>query len=125
MKRLLSIILIMGLTLGLSSCMKDDDNPSPDPNQTVEEMEELSVSDDFDWKTSESVLLKVKGLRNGTVKVKGLNGKTYYKGFHNMFTHVSTMITLPDKIDEVRIEYNEETATVPIVDKKIIHSFIE
>lgn len=125
MKRLLTMTLVLGITVGLSSCMKDDDNFSPDPNQTVEEMEELSVSDDFNWKTSESVLLKVKGLYNGTVKVKDLNGKTYYKGFHNMFTHVSTMITLPDKIDEVKIEYNGETTTVPIVDKKIIHSFIE
>jgi len=105
--------------------MKDDDDSNPDPNQTVEEMDELSVSDSFDWKTSESVLLKVEGLYNGTVKVKSMNGKTYYKEFHNMFTHVSTMITLPDKIDEVKIEYNGETATVPIVDKKIIHSFIE
>ena len=125
MKQILTITLILSFITVLSSCMKDDDDSNPDPNQTVEEMDELSVSDSFDWKTSESVLLKVEGLYNGTVKVKSMNGKTYYKEFHNMFTHVSTMITLPDKIDEVKIEYHGETATVPIVDKKIIHSFIE
>ena len=125
MKRYLTIALVLGLVAGLSSCMKDEDTFKPDPNQPVEEMEDLSVSDNFSWKTSESILLKVEGLYNGTVKVKSINGKTYYKEFHNMFTHVSTMITLPDKIEEVKIEYNGETAIVPIVDKKIIHSFIE
>lgn len=124
MKKLVYIIII-GLAFTLSSCMKNDDDPEPDPNQNVDSMKELEVSDDFNWKTSGSVLLKVRGLHNGTVKVKGQNGKVYYKGFHNMFTHISTMITLPEKVTEVEIAYNGETATVPVVDNRITHSFIE
>lgn len=124
MKKLVYIILI-GLAFTLSSCMKDDSDTNPDSDQNVDSMQELNVSDNFDWKTSGSVLLKVKGLQNGTVTVKGLNGKVYYKGFHNMFIHISTMITLPDKVTEVEIAYNGETATVPVVDNRITHSFIE
>ncbi|MCF8309108.1 MAG: hypothetical protein K9I68_08875 [Bacteroidales bacterium] len=123
----LVLMVVLSFIIGLSSCMKDetDTQPEPEPDGTVDSIEQMNVPGDFDWKTSGSILLKVKGLHNGTVKVKNHNGKVYHKEFHNMFTHVSTMITLPDKINEVVIEYQGKTATVPIVDNKIIHSFIE
>ncbi len=127
MKRINFTLVLIFLVAGLinTSCRKDDDNPDPDPQQTVESMEELQIDDDFDWKTTELVFIEVKGLRNGTVLVKDQNGKVHHKLFHNMFTHISKMISIPDKLDNVIVEYQGESVTVPIIDGKITHSFIE
>ncbi|HKK09628.1 MAG TPA: hypothetical protein VJ939_02275 [Bacteroidales bacterium] len=116
-------ILVAGIIF--TSCSKDNSNPKPDPQQTVENMEELQISDDFDWKTTDLVFIDVKGLRNGTVLVKDQNGKVHHKLFHNMFTHISKMISIPDKLDNVIIEYQGESVIVPVIDGKITHSFIE
>ena len=127
MKRI-NLLLIFGfLAAGMlfSSCRKDNDNPNPNPQQTVENMNELEIDDDFDWKTTDLVYIEVKGLRNGTVLVKDTDGKVHHKLFHNMFIHISKMISIPDKIDNVVIEYEGESVTVPVIDGRITHSFIE
>ena len=125
MKKLLYLTLIMAFGLLIHSCSPDDDDPKPSDQQTVEEMEDLNIEDEFNWKTTDLVLLKIQGLHNGTVKVKDQNGKVHHKLFHNMFTHISKMISVPDKLDNVVIEYQGESVTVPIIDGKITHSFIE
>lgn len=123
--RYLGVYLLIFAALLFSACSKDTDNPDPDPQQTVENMKDLQVADDFDWKTTDLVYIEVKGLRNGTVLVKDLNGKVHHKLFHNMFIHVSKMISLPDKLDNVVIAYEGEEVTVPVIDSRITHSFIE
>jgi hypothetical protein len=88
-------------------------------------MGDLNVADDFDWKTTDLVLLKVEGLYNGTVRVADDNGNNLYRGFHNMFTHLSTMISIPDKVNNVVVTYQDNSESVPVVDGKIQISFIE
>lgn len=127
MKKLNLLLVLSFLFAGMFfiSCNKDNSSPGPDPQQTVENMEGLQVSDDFDWKTTDLVFIEVKGLRNGTVRVKDQSGKVHHKLFHNMFTHISKMISIPDNLDNVVIEYQGKAVTVPIIDGKITYSFIE
>lgn len=125
MKKLSYLLLILVFGFVTHSCNVDDDDTKPDDSQTVEEMEDLNIEDEFNWKTTDLILLKIQGLHNGTVKVKDQDGKVHHKVFHNMFTHVSTMISLPDHMQNVVIEYNGKSQTVPIIDRKITHSFIE
>lgn len=124
-KKLSYLLLILVFGFVIHSCSVDEDDPKPDDPQTVEDMEDLSVDDEFSWKTTDLVLLKIQGLHNGTVKVKDQNGKVHHKIFHNMFTHISKMISIPDNLDNVVIEYQGESVTVPIIDGKITHSFID
>jgi hypothetical protein len=67
MKKFLLFISMFVLIL-LAGC--HDDTVNPEPNEyPVDDMGDLNVADDFDWKTTDLVLLKVEGLYNGTVRV--------------------------------------------------------
>ncbi|MFW5974730.1 MAG: LruC domain-containing protein, partial [Bacteroidota bacterium] len=106
----LSTVIILSLLL--SSCFKEnDDITEPDNDQPVESVEDLQVSDDFDWKTQQTVQVFVNLPANGEIQPLIITNrdktKRYFKGYPEGNSRtVSTKITPPSYVRGLRLIYN-------------------
>ncbi|MBI9032979.1 MAG: LruC domain-containing protein [Bacteroidales bacterium] len=118
MKKLILLIVIFGTVL--ASCRKPDPNPNPgeEPNPVNSAMEDLIISEDFNFSTTKVV--------NFNIKIEDINGNAYnkipviiydrnrmeegarilYKGITNIDGEFISPIVIPTYIDSVYIASN-------------------
>ena len=116
---LLAIIIASFVT----SCYKDDDEVNPSDDTIPQSMEELDVSQNFDWKTTKDIEIQLKGSVNDVVKVKSSKGEYYLKAFLQSGDTYKSTITIPTYENEVTLVYGGTNYQVPIVDNEITYRF--
>lgn len=119
MKRLTFLFgIILIVSVGVSSCKKNDPNAGDDP---VKGMEDLIVSSDFDWKTTKtvdvSITLPAEDFAQ-VVSIYSISGdELYYAGYAINSGILITKITIPTSVTEVMLVYGlEENAEPKLVD---------
>ncbi|MDK2908762.1 MAG: hypothetical protein PWR20_329 [Bacteroidales bacterium] len=121
----ISFLFALAFTLFMASCQKEEVNPV-DPSKPIEE---LTVSNDFKWSTSQSVIIHVKGLptlvpvRNVLV-IRTPDGSEILKIFHEMSKDVTLDVTLHTVYSELNLKYGALQLTSPIKDGKAEFSLI-
>ncbi|MBL6944465.1 MAG: hypothetical protein ISR56_08900, partial [Bacteroidales bacterium] len=75
MKKIILVLAV--LTVFLSSCKKDfTELEKPIANKT---MVDLTIDDNFNWKTTKDIEVKLTGLNKDVVKINSIDGSNYHK----------------------------------------------
>ncbi len=103
MKSRLYILLLLPLVVGCVKMPGGSGEPPP------ESFEEMTISPDFDWKTSKDITVSIYSELTSVVKITSVDGKiSYHKGFNNKApdNYVVT-ITVPSNITAVKVNGKE------------------
>jgi LruC domain-containing protein len=109
MKKLVVIIAAL-ITISLfGSCIKTEFLDLPDT--IIESIDDLSVSSDFDWKTTQTLNISVILPQGGDVQpliiTNKLGTKRYFRGYPDDGSRtVNTIITIPSYLSELRLIYD-------------------
>ena len=114
MKNSKIIILALMLSTLLNSCVKTEFIVPPDA--VIESVDDLIVSSNFDWKTTQDLNISVVLPNNGNIQsliITNSSGtKRYFQGYPNDGSRtVNTKITIPSYLSELRLTYNGADAT--------------
>jgi LruC domain-containing protein len=114
MKNIKIIILFLKLATLLNSCIEREFIVPPDV--AIESVEDLIVSSDFDWKTTQylniSVVLPNDGDIQSLIITNSSGTKRYFQGYPDDGSRtVNTKITIPSYLSELRLMYNGADAT--------------
>lgn len=122
--KFLPALLFALFLLVTSGCKKELSNPGGD--QVIDNPLELEVSNTFDWKTTRSITLEVKGVElpvhiRNTLQVKSTDEeKVYLKNQLLMDQNYSLQLTIPAYETELLITYGSIRRTVDAT-SDIIH----
>jgi len=114
MKNIKIIILFLKLATLLNSCIEREFIVPPDV--AIESVEDLIVSSDFDWKTTQylniSVVLPNDGDIQSLIITNSSGTKRYFQGYPDDGSRtVNTKINIPSYLSELRLTYNGADAT--------------
>lgn len=122
MKRLRYFLgLLIIITLALVACMKWSD-PEENNNGT-KFMEDLVVSQNFDWKTTMDIEVKLNGSTKSVVYINSTEESTYHKGLLFSGVEYTTKITVPTYVNNVVLVYDGQNYEVTIDNNKIEYNF--
>jgi len=119
MKKMILIFAV--LTVVFSSCRKD--LTEQEELASTKTMVDLTIDDNFNWKTTKDIQVKLSGTETALVLVKSTEGATYHKGLLTADVDYSTKITLPTYVKEVEIAYDEQVYKLTIDNNKIEYTF--
>ncbi len=119
MKKMILIFAV--LTVVFSSCRKDfTEKEELLENKT---MVDLTIDDNFDWKTTKDIQVNLTGHTKGVVLINSIEGDNYHKGMLSSDIEYSTKITVPTYINEVELAYDGQVYQLPFDSKKIQYNF--
>ena len=124
---LLAGLGMMFLVFFLSSCNKD---LPPSPENPDGKTAELTVTSDFDWKTSREITISVVGMKGvnpqvkNTLYVNSPAGSTYYKDLLFMNKDYSFKVTVPSTENSIVFKYGTKIKTVAISSDVVIFDYI-
>jgi hypothetical protein len=96
------LILIASFALIITSCKKEIDN---EPVENPQDIQELVVPLDFDWKTTAEFQLTLSGPTNGLIEVTNAEGFAYQKAFLTANQTYTTKLTVPTFEKKVTLKY--------------------
>ncbi len=115
------ILTFVVLTVLLSSCKKDfTELENPIENKT---MVDLTIDDNFTWKTTKDIAVKLNGLTQGVIRINSIDGINYHKGLLSADAEYITKITVPTHMNDVELVYNGQTLQLPFENNKIEYDF--
>jgi len=116
-----NLTLILLVAIGLSSCKKsllEKVTPTSNPtSQKVANFNELTASDNFDWKTSKTINFTFKGFNTivpakGNLIVSSDDDKIVFdSGNHLMSENFTSSIQVPNHIKGLTIKFGSITKT--------------
>jgi len=124
MKKQLYILTFLSPIFIFSSCMKEHDVLPATPDS-----QKINVSSDFNWSTEKVVELSIKGLPTvvpvfSTLIVKMENGGVLYQWRHEMSKNIAIKVVVPCQMQNLSIRYGNVDYYLPILDDKVLLSFI-
>lgn len=118
-KLLLALALV---TIIISSCKKD---PKGNDIQTEDKtMTELTIDDQFNWKTTNSINVTLTSSSDNTVYIKSEDGDIYLKSFLKSGQKLETKITIPSYENEVVLIFNNQNIKVSVAGNNLEYNFI-
>ena len=129
MKYLLSSILFISI-LTLTGCTDEFDQPN-DFSKGARNLNELKVSSDFNWSTSQTIQISITGLpalsnveaAKATLMLKGEND-VYYSGFHSINENLVIKITVASTDKLINLKFGALEQTASIENNKVSFSYI-
>lgn len=106
-------ILAMGLLLIGTSCQRDVD-PTPQEQEEVESMEDISPSDNFEWNTETTYQLTIETYTHGTFEVVGQNDAVYFRAVAQKRTPETFVFAVPTYETSVKVKLNDRNQTVAL-----------
>ncbi len=119
MKKMILVFAV--LTLLFSSCRKDfTEKEEQTENKT---MAELTVDDDFNWKTTRDIEVNLTGSTKVVILINSTEGANYHKGMLTSGVEYRTKITVPTYVNEVELAYDGQVYKLLLENKKIEYNF--
>lgn len=97
------VIILFSIALLFTACKRDDNN-NPNP-ETQPSMENLDISDGFDWKTTNDYTLTITGNQSNMVDVSSKDNMSYQKAFLTANIPYTMKITVPSYADSIYLVY--------------------
>lgn len=119
MKKMILIFAV--LTVVFSSCRKDF--TEQEEQARTKTMVDLTIADDFNWKTTKDIEVKLSGTETTLVLINSTEGTTYHKGMLTADVDYNTKITIPTYVKEVELAYDEQVYKLTIENNKIEYTF--
>lgn len=125
MKNYLFLIFATIMLISFNSCQKPDllDKERGEQTETLKTMNDLVVGNEFDWKTTKDVQLKLTGETNGVVYINTIDGDNYHKALLISESEYVTKITVPSYVKELVLSYNGQSNTVAIDNSTVEYYF--
>ncbi len=139
MKTVKKLLIYFSLILSISACQKDyfekdinNENNSNINNSGINSMDELLISDNFDWKTTNTLNVQIIlpfGIPIQQVKIISADGlKNYFSGYPEDGSYnLTTKITVPSYEEILQLEYGNglkfETAVAEINGNSLYYDF--
>lgn len=115
------MLIFAVLTVLISSCKKEfTEKEEPTENKT---MVDLTINDNFNWKTIKDIKVSLTGSSDGVVYIKSPKGDVYLKAFLNGGQRFDTKITVPTYVTEATVVYKNKEHKVSVVNNTIEHNF--
>jgi hypothetical protein len=126
---LLSAMLFISI-FTLTSCMDEFDQPS-DFSKGAKNLNELKVSSEFNWSTSQTVQISITGLpvlsnveaAKATLTLKG-EKDVYYSGFHAINENLTFNMTVASTEKLIKLKFGAIEQTIAIENNKVSFSYI-
>ncbi|MCD4771822.1 MAG: LruC domain-containing protein [Bacteroidales bacterium] len=117
MKKYLSVVLLVVL---ISSCNKWEDIPEQ-KHGDAQNIDELVVTQDFNWSTSENISFSIKNAQIGIIKISTVDEEiVFHKGNYNgTFPLYNIDVHIPDYVSSVCIN----SVVVPIIGNTVYLDF--
>lgn len=124
------LFLFVFMTLLIAGCRKSI--PSTDNNTSnIDALSRLSAPEDFDWKTSRTVSLRVTGLdvlagTKNTLRVSDTLGTTVFHAVRlDMGDNYQTELLLPADLASFRISFGSISKTVSVNAQQLEFNYIQ
>jgi hypothetical protein len=111
------LVALFGL-VALSSCQKD---VIPDP--APQTMNDLVISNNFNWKTTADYTLTVQGPISRVISVTSDEGAVYKKGMLMANQSLVVNLTLPSYQKTISLRYNGQVIVLPLSSNSLTYSF--
>jgi len=119
MKKLF-LVIFFTLPFLFTACQKDFNPPSnPAPDST----KEITVPQDFKWKTSKDIQLSVKGNANGMVQILSSEGKVYWKVFVSANQTSTIDLNIPSYESSLQLKYQGQTVSLELTSNTLNYEF--
>ena len=116
-------LLIVVVSLGLSSCMKEiEDVVVQEPKTTLEE---VVVSSDFNFETFKDLDILLTGYTSGLVEVLSPNGDVYQKVYLKKWEQYEMVVTIPTYEKAIQLRFQGKTIYIDIDSDTIIWNFVK
>lgn len=99
-----TIAMLFAIAVTTQSCLKDKISVEEEVEDVAVETDEIKFSDDFEWKTTQGVQLRVLPNANAVLYVKSADDKVYHKEFLKSGHAVDVPLTLPSFETELIVE---------------------
>ncbi|MDP4290229.1 MAG: hypothetical protein Q8908_04030 [Bacteroidota bacterium] len=123
MKLVKSIIALLLVMLASNSCFKDDSRPYNERQSNTTAIDNLSVSSNFDWKTTKKYQLTLKGNLSRVVKIASMEDTVYQKVFLKAGTDCVSTISIPATEDSIQLIYNNQKIKLLLSGSTLTYSF--
>ena len=115
------ILIFAVLTVVFSSCRKDfTEKEELIENKT---MVDLTIDDNFSWKTTKDIEVKLTGATTAVVFINSTDGANYHTGMLTSEVDYHTKITIPTYVKEVELVYDDQVYELLLDGKKIEYNF--
>jgi hypothetical protein len=103
----------------------------PEYEETATNIENLNVSEDFDWKTSNKVVVEITGLpamkninpvKNTLTLSDGVNA--YYTGYHSISENQRIELIISSEVKNIKLQFGSIEKEALITNGKVSFSFI-
>ncbi len=123
MKKMMLIFAV--LTILFTSCKKDLIENEEFPGEQINDktMVDLTVDEDFNWKTTKDIQVNLTGATKGVVLINSAEGDNYHKGMLTSGVEYETKITVPTYVNEVQLAYDDQVYNMTLENKKINYNF--
>ncbi len=118
------LIPLLALAVIAGACNKDL------PAEKKGRMKDLVVHSDFEWNTSTTIEVSIKGIPSdrdffATLYLKDVSGNVFLKSNHSMRDDLNQKVTVPVTVDELVLEYGHRRLTSSIANGKVSFTFIQ
>jgi hypothetical protein len=116
------VLAVAALTLFTISCKKE--GPGPEPPNPVQNLNNISVSQDFDWKTSKDYQITLSSKSGGgLVSVGSAEGTVYQRAFLGRGKTYTMKFTVPASETGIRIIFLGQTVDMALSGHTLSYSF--
>ncbi len=116
-----SLIVLFSIVLIVSACNRNtNDNPKPN---TTPEMDDLKVTDGFDWKTTKDYELTLTGKENSLIEVSSMDNIPYQKAFLAANVPYKMKLTVASYEKEVILKYMGQEITLGLDRETLSYKF--
>lgn len=122
MKKYLFISILSSLVV-LTSCKKDSEDQNPNLDSQNETMENLKVSEDFNYETFGDYELTLTGYTDGVVEVISDKGVVYQRAFLKQDQPYSMKLTVPTYVEELKLRFKGKEVELNLDDESLSYQF--
>lgn len=119
MKKLTLILGIFAIGLVMFSGCKKLEIQDPGPAS----MDNLSVSESFDWKTTRTITLHLTGYASSVANITSASGSSYTKIFLNQNERMTLQVTIPTYETTIHLRYMGQDVTLEVSNSEIEYIF--
>lgn len=115
---------IIGILLLATSCQKDTEESNG--NSVINEgraIEDLQVSEDFDWKTTKNIEFVLVAENDAVVSIESENGGVYEKGFIKAGSRYQTNLVVSKATDNMVLNFNNKRIEVSTAAGNVEYTF--
>lgn len=121
MRTIVFLITLLSV-VALSSCHKDP-LTTPQPDEQIQNMSQLKVASDFNWKTTREVQVVVTGFVNGLIEVSSAENALYHRAFLKQGQPLAMKLTLPSYEDKVFLNYMGQRIELKLTSNNLKYDF--